>query len=131
MKNGKAKALPIFEVKGSDVSLLLFTGKGYVGAVWARVLINKSTRKIVKVRLGHKMESEGYGDGIVSSAFGDQFGGKKIIFKGNTYGLNQSGTSIIEGSAIVDGVSGATATSTAAVQMLNEGLKQYETYLDR
>ena len=126
---GKAAALPIFEVKDTDLSLLLFTGKGYVGAVWARVLIDRSTGKTVKVRFGHKLESDGYGDGIVRSAFGDQFGNKQIYFDGTTFGLTQSGNPLIEGSAMIDGISGATMTSTAVVQMLNDGLKQYRIYL--
>ena len=128
-KDGKAKAQPIFEVKGSDLCLLLFTGKGYVGSVWARVLVDRSTGKIVKVRFGHKMESEGYGDGIVGSAFGDQFGDKQISEEGNTFGLIQNGNPVIQGSTMVDGVSGATGTSTAVIQMLNDGLMQYGTYL--
>ena len=123
--NGKAPAMPVFEIKGSDLSLVLFTGKGYVGPVWAKVLVDKSTGKTVKVRFSHKLESEGYGNGIVSSAFGDQFSDQKISTEENTFGLVQSGVTVIEGTVLVDGVSGATATSSAVVQMLNEGLKKY------
>ena len=128
-KNGKATGLPIFEAKDTDLSLLLITGKGYVGPLWARVLVNTNTGKIVKVRFGHKMESEGYGNGIVSSAFGDQFGDIPISFEDNTFGLVQSGNTVIQGNAMVDGVTGATATSTGVVEMLNDGFKKYRTYL--
>ncbi|MCX2720756.1 FMN-binding protein [Lentiprolixibacter aurantiacus] len=129
MKNGKASALPIFEDKGSDRSLLLFTGKGYLGPIWARILIDKGTGTILKVRFGHEMESEGYGNGIMSSAFGDQFSNQEILSEGNVFGLNQNGKAVIQGAYMVDGVSGATITSSAVVQMLNDGLKKYESYL--
>lgn len=129
MKNGKAASLPIFEAKDSDLSLLVFTGKGYLGPVWARVLIDKNTGKTVKVSFGHQMESEGYGNGIVSSAFGDQFSEKQFSSGDNAFGLMQNGKSVIQGTSMVDGVSGATITSSAAVQMLNDGLKKYSSNL--
>lgn len=129
MNKGKASALPIFEVKDSDLTLILFTGKGYVGALWAKVLVDKATGKTIKVRFGHKMESEGYGSGIVSSSFGDQFSDKQLLFEDNTFGLIQNGKAVIKGITMVDGISGATITSSAAVKMLNEGLKNFESYL--
>jgi len=129
MKNGKAASLPIFEAVGSDMTLLIFTGKGYIGTLWAKVLIDKATGKTIKVRFGHKMESEGYGNGIVSSAFGDQFSNKQISFEENSFGLNQNGKLAIKGITEIDGVSGATITSSAVVEMLNDGLKNYKTYL--
>lgn len=131
MKNGTASSFPIFEMKDTNFTLILFKGKGYVGAIWAKVLIDKATGKTIKVRFGHKMESEGYGSGIVSSSFGDQFSDKQLLFEDNTFGLIQNGKEVIKGASMVDGVSGATITSSAVVEMLNEGLKNYEKYLAR
>jgi Na+-transporting NADH:ubiquinone oxidoreductase subunit C len=129
MRNGKATSLPVFEAKETNLSLLVFTGKGYIGTLWVSVLIDKNTGKTVRVRFGHQMESEGYGNGIMSSAFGDQFMDKQIASGDNTFGLMQNGKPAIEGANMVDGISGATVTSSAAVQMLNDGLKQYSSYL--
>lgn len=128
-KKGTAAALPIFEAKESDLTLLLFAGRGYVGAIWAEVLIDRSTGKTVKVRFGHKMESEGYGDGMVAPEFEEQFANKDITFSTNTFALAQNGTTMVEGASQVDGVSGATATSTAVVQMLNTSLQKLQGYL--
>lgn len=67
-------------------------------------------------------ESEGYGAEINQEAFENQFIGKAIYGDSNSFGLNQAGRTIIEGYTMVDGLSGATITSKAAVEMINNGL---------
>ena len=121
VKNGKASALPIFEARETDLSLTLFTERGYVGSIWAEVLFQRDPHKILKVRFGHQMESEGYGAAITEAAFQDQFIGQKIIFDGNSFSLNQDNNIIIEGESAIDGISGATSTSTTVIEMMNNG----------
>ena len=67
------------------------------------------------------MESEGYGAAITEAAFQDQFIGQKIIFDGNSFSLNQDNNLIIEGESAIDGISGATSTSTTVIEMMNNG----------
>ncbi len=128
MKTGRSKAIPIFESRASDLSLVLLTGKGYVGPIWARVLFDRKTRQIVRVSFGHKLETEGYGDAITDTAFQEQFSGAEIRLDTPSFALKQGPTEAQEGVSTVDGISGATATSTAVIQLLNSGLKGLEAY---
>lgn len=126
----QTKVLPIFEIKNPTNSVLILSGKGHSGSIWAKLLVNRTTLEIKKVEFGHKSESEGYGAAITLSSFEDQFVGAKIDALQNTYGLNQSGRKMIEGTVAADGLSGATITSQAVVQMCNEGLLNYKNYLN-
>ena len=131
VKNGKTEALPIFESRLTDRSMVLFTTKGYIGYIWAEVLFQKNPLKILKVRFGQKMESEGYGAAITEAAFEDQFAGKEIIFDGNSFSLHQDTKILIEGESAIDGISGATTTSTTVIEMMNNGFINLSPYLNR
>ena len=129
MSSVSATSWPIAEVKNTDNCILMVQGKGLGGPIWAKILVDRSNLAIVKIQLGHKAETEGYGDAIVRSSFGNGFKGAIIKFGTSTYGLRQGGQAILDGTQMVDGLSGATVTSKAAVEMLNNGLKKYEKYL--
>ena len=128
VKNGKARALPVFESRQTGQSLVLFTKRAYVGSIWAEVLIQKDPRKILKVRFGHQMESEGYGAAITEADFEDQFIDREIIFDGNSFSLNQDNNILIEGESAIDGISGATSTSTTVIEMMNGGFINLSPY---
>lgn len=127
LRTGGSTALPIFESRASDLSLVLLTGRGYVGPIWTEVLFDRQTRKIIKIRFDHKMETEGYGNAIIEGAFQDQFVGGEIRFDGKSFAL-KPGQGSVESVTLVDGISGATVTSSAVVQMLNTGFKGLEPY---
>ncbi|MGB5371420.1 MAG: FMN-binding protein [Flavobacteriaceae bacterium] len=131
IRNGQGVELPILEIRGSDHAILIMGGKGFGGPIWAHVLVDRATREIKKTEFDHRLESDGYGAGITKPGFGNQFSDTKIALKSNTYGLDQTGQKIMEGSRMVDGLSGATVTSGAAVRMVNEGLHKYAGYLDQ
>ncbi len=120
---------PIFEIANSNNVILLTKSKGYMGAIWAKILVNKATLEIQKVQFDHKGESEGYGADFTLSSFENKFTGTKISFTSNTFGLTQSDKVIIDGDKDIDGISGATITSEAAVKMMNNGLVLYRNYL--
>jgi Na+-transporting NADH:ubiquinone oxidoreductase subunit C len=130
-KNDKGTELPIFEIRDRDNAILMMGGKGFGGLIWAKVLVDKATQEISKIEFDHRLESDGYGAGMSESRFENQFIGAKVTLKANTYGLDQSGKKIIEGTQLVDGISGATTTSRAAVNMVNEGLVKYAEYLNQ
>jgi Na+-transporting NADH:ubiquinone oxidoreductase subunit C len=131
LKNVKGTELPIYEIRDRDRAILMMGGKGFGGPVWAKVLVDKATREISKIEFDHRLESDGYGAGMSESRFENQFIGAKVQVKANTYGLDQTGKKIIEGTQLVDGLSGATTTSSAAVYMVNEGLLKYSGYLNQ
>ncbi len=124
----KPKAPPLFEISDSNNVILLAIGKGYMGVIWAKILVDKTTLKIKKIQFDHKSESEGYGAEFTYSSFENKFIDTKLSFTSNTFGLNQDSKEIVKGNQQIDGISGATITSQAAVMMMNEGLKQYERY---
>ncbi|MBT8179229.1 MAG: FMN-binding protein [Eudoraea sp.] len=131
VKNGKARALPIFESREKDLSLVLFTKRGYVGSIWAEVLFQQNPLNILAVRFGYEMESEGYIAPITEAAFVDQFTGREITFDGNSFALNQDNSILIEGKTTIDGISGATSTSTTVIEMMNNGFINLSGYLNQ
>ncbi len=131
LKNSSSAEPTIFEIRGNDNAILLMGGKGFGGPIWAKVLVDRSTQEIKKTAFDHRLESDGYGAGITKDGFGNQFSDSKIALKSNTYGLDQTGKKIMEGTRMVDGLSGATVTSGAAVRMVNEGLHKYAVYLNQ
>ncbi|RDY58449.1 FMN-binding protein [Flagellimonas nanhaiensis] len=123
-------ALPLFEIKNTTNCVLIVSEKGYGGNIWGKVLMDKSTMEIVKVEFDHRAESEGYGDGISLSSFENLFSKAKIEWQGNNFGQSQGGKMLVEGRTIIDGISGATVTTTAVIQMMNEGIEKYRPYLE-
>ena len=123
IRSGAVTNFPIFEIQNTPNAILTVAGKGYGGMIWGTFLVNKNTFEVSRVAFEHKAESEGYGTGITLSTFENQFVGPKISFEENTFGLDN-------GKNTIDGVSGATVTYKAVVDMVNEGLKNYEPYLN-
>ena len=130
IRSGAVTNFPVFEIQNTPNAILTVAGKGYGGMIWGTFLVNKNTFEVSKVAFEHKAESEGYGTGISLSTFEDQFVGATIRFEENTYGMNQDGKTVIPGTQSIDGISGATVTYKAVVDMVNEGLKKYDPYLN-
>ncbi len=118
----------IFEIVESDKVILTTVGKGYMGAIWAKILVDKSSKKILKVQFDHKGESEGYGAEFTNASFENQFTNAKISFISTTFSLKQDEKLILEGNQEIDGISGATITSKASIIMINQGLQKYQEY---
>lgn len=129
MKREKANSLPIFEIKNTDDVILLIQGVGFGGPIWAKVLVDKNTLEIKKIAFEHFAETDGYGAAMTQSPFADEFIGTKINLDKNTFTLQKNMESRIDDGVIIDGISGATMTSEAAIEMVNEGLKKYKGYL--
>ncbi len=127
--SGQPEEIPLFEISNTEDVVLFASGKGYMGPIWAKILVNKTSLEIKKVAFDHKGESEGYGDAITYASFENKFTGANISFTSNTFGLKQDDRKIIKGNHEVDGISGATITSDAVVKMMNDGLKKYQNYL--
>ena len=121
--------LPIAEIKNTDHVIFGVKARGFGSGIWAKLLVNRTTGVIQKIQFDHTAESEGYGAGITKKSFRDQFIGTTVDPERNSFSLFQDGQVIIEGKNKVDGIAGATATSTSAISMLNEGLLRYANYL--
>jgi Na+-transporting NADH:ubiquinone oxidoreductase subunit C len=119
--------MPIFEIKNTETSILPIQGRGFGGALWAKVLVNRNTLEIIKVAFEHKAESDEYAAALTQDSFQNQFVGAKISFEEKTFTLQKAD----DGGRIIDGISGATVTSQGAVDMMNEGLQKYRNYFSQ
>jgi Na+-transporting NADH:ubiquinone oxidoreductase subunit C len=131
IKGKSTSSLPVFEIIGSDKVILVLQNRGNIGAIWAKILIDNNRKEILELQFQHLAESEGYGAGITQESFENQFIGKVFETDSNDFGLKQNGVSLIEGGHMVDGISGATITNKATLEMINQGLQKYRSYLDR
>lgn len=120
---------PVFELKNSNEAIITVQGEGYIGRIWATMLVGKASGKIKKITLGHLAESETHGAKMTRSSFQDQFVSKLVNSQEQTFGLRQDGKIITDGPQLVDGISGATVTSRSVVKMLNSGIERYSEYL--
>ena len=128
MKREQEHAWPIFEIKNTDNVILPVKGIGFGGPIWAKVMVDKKELEIKKIEFDHGAESEGYGAAMTQSSFEKQFVGTKIKLDKNTFGLQQHMEKTIVDGRIVDGISGATATSAGVVEMVNLGIQKYSAY---
>ncbi len=131
MKRPQVQAFPIFELKNSDDAILPIQGVGFGGAIWGKVLVDRNTLEIKKIAFEHQGETDGYGAGMTRTSFENAFVGATVNPDANTFAL--SGTQENPGGQVqdIEGISGATVTSAAVVEMVNEGLKKYKSYLIR
>ncbi len=128
MKREQATLLPIFEIKNKDSAILPVKGIGFGGAIWAKVMIDKNTLEIKKIEFDHNAESEGYGAAMTQASFEKQFIGTVINLEKNSFVLQKYIEKQVDDGTLIDGISGATMTSEAALEMVNEGLKGYKGY---
>lgn len=124
-----AFSYPIFEFRHTDSAVLVLTGVGFGGPIWAQVLVDRKTMEIKNIEFQHSSESEGYGAAMTQSYFEDKFTNAKIDLEKNTFTLQANLETRMDGGTIIDGISGATMTSEAALEMVNLGLKNYKGYL--
>ena len=121
--------LPIFEIKGTNYSLLIFNGKGAWASVWAIAKIDRTKRVIESIQFLEEYECTPYADKFKDSSFLKQFVGIEYISHQSTFGAYKNDTLLIEGTNLVDGVSGATTTLSGIIESVNDGLKRYDNYL--
>ncbi len=125
----KLDQYPIIEIQDTDHVVFVFQGRGYGGPIWAKALFNRGSMSFEKIQFDHKAESEGYGDGITYSNFEDQFTKKTLVPETEGFQLNVEGKDSQPGFYPVDGISGATQSSKAVIDMMNYGLSVYNSYL--
>jgi len=119
---------PIFEVKNSNISVLVIGDKSQWAAIWAIYLVDRNLKTIKKVDIYYKTEVPGLGVGISSTEFEDQFTNLPIQLNGRSFGLRQDEKIIIQGENIIDGISGATLSSTTIIEVSNK-LELFYEYL--
>jgi len=119
---------PIFEVKNSNISVLIIGKKSQWATIWAMYLVDRNTKIIKKVEIYYKAEVPGLGVGISSTEFEDQFINLPIQVNGHSFGLKQDEKIIIQGESLIDGISGATLSSKTIIEVSNN-LELFKEYL--
>ncbi|MFT5824178.1 MAG: Na+-transporting NADH:ubiquinone oxidoreductase subunit C [Crocinitomix sp.] len=129
IRSKKTSVFPIFEIRNTSKVILPVYGHGLWGKIWAKVVIDKATMNVLNIEFGHKSETPGIGGNINEPEFKTQFIGSKIYLSKNNFSLYKNDKKLIEGEQKIDGMSGATITSKAAIEMLNNDLLKYKPYL--
>lgn len=116
---------------GSKYYILYARGKGLWDEIWGNIALESDLNSIAGVSFDHKQETPGLGAEIKDNAdFKKQFIGKKFYdesgaFKSVTVRKGGAKDPVFE----VDGISGATITADGVTDMLEIGIKAYESYI--
>ncbi len=119
---------PIFEIKNSNISVLIVGDKSQWASIWAMYLVDRISKTIKKVEIYYKAEIPGLGAGISNTEFEEQFINLPIQINGHSFGLKQDEKIIIQGGNLIDGISGATLSSTTIIEISNK-LELFKEYL--
>lgn len=120
---------PIFEVKNSNISVLIVGDKNEWASIWIAYFMVRPSKTIKKVNIYYTAEVPGLGVKVSKTEFEKQFINLPIQINENSFGLRQNREIIIQGANIIDGISGATLSSTTVVEISNR-LELFEEYLN-
>ncbi|MBQ9583416.1 MAG: NADH:ubiquinone reductase (Na(+)-transporting) subunit C [Bacteroidales bacterium] len=131
LKKGQSVNLPVYQCKMDDgriVDIVAMYGAGLWGAIWGYVAVEPDGETLCGAIFDHASETPGLGAKIAEPAFYTQFRGKKLSASGEF-----SSVTVINGGAHgsengVDAISGATMTSKAVSESLEQWLGAYKAY---
>ena len=117
---------------GTKYYIVYARGKGLWDEIWGNIALESDLNTIAGVSFDHKAETPGLGAEIKDNAeFKKQFIGKKFYTESGEF----KSVYVRKGGAKdpvfeVDGISGATITADGVTEMLERGIKAYETYIN-
>ncbi len=120
----------IIENKNNEEVMISFNGQGLWSLIWAKVLIDKTSKKIIKIEIEHKAETPGLGAEISNEEFENKFRNLSIESDSNVFSLYQKDSLVIRGKNRIDGLSGATFSSIGVIEMMNLGLSLIKKYFE-
>ncbi len=112
------------DVDGTEVHLIIFTGKGLWGTIQGALSVNGDVTRIIGLDIITHAETPGLGGRIEENWFLEQFRNEKIGSDGISF-QNGEG-SYVDDDMVVDSITGATRTSEALQGMINETLATFE-----
>ncbi len=139
MKNNiklEQRDLPLFKCKLDDGSVKYIVpvyGAGLWGPIWGYVAVDDNGTDIYGAYFSHEGETPGLGAEISTSAFQDQFKGKKLIKDGEFKPVSvlKKGKPAENGEDYVDAITGGTMTSEGVKKMLADCLMYYEPFFKK
>ncbi|SEQ86645.1 NADH:ubiquinone reductase (Na(+)-transporting) subunit C [Neolewinella agarilytica] len=125
---------PVYEINFDGKSYYVFSvrGTGLWDAIWGNIALEGDMNTVAGVSFDHAGETPGLGAEIKdNAAWKAQFVGKKIYNdEGKFVSVTARKGGAIDKEHEVDGLSGATVTADGVTDMLYEGLKSYEPYME-
>ena len=127
-----AERLHVFEanVDGQTKYVIPMNGLGLWGVIWGYIALDEDRSTVYGVYFSHASETPGLGGEIANPLFQSRFPGKIVTNQGQValqvvkYGKADSASPFQ-----VDGVTGATITSTGVNNMINKVLSSYLPFL--
>ena len=126
--------LHVFEasVDGQTKFIIPMNGLGLWGTIWGYIALNEDRTTVYGVYFSHSSETPGLGGEIAGTKFQDRFPGKSVVaddevaLKVVKYGKADKSSQYE-----IDGVTGATITSTGVNAMINKVLTAYIPFLTK
>lgn len=120
----------VAEVEGQTKYIIPMNGLGLWGTIWGYIALNEDRSTVYGVYFSHSSETPGLGGEIAGLKFQNRFPGKQVV-DGNEIGLKvvKYGKAVQGSQYEIDGVTGATITSTGVNTMINKVLSEYIPFL--
>ena len=126
--------LHVFEanINGQKKYVIPMNGLGLWGTIWGYIALNEDRTTVYGVYFSHSSETPGLGGEIAGTKFQDRFPGKSVV-DGNNVALKvlKYGKADKSSKFEIDGVTGATITSTGVNAMINKVLSAYLPFLTK
>ena len=106
-------------LEGEEILITRFSGMGLWGTVTGVLATDASVQRIVGIDIISHSETPGLGGRIEQDWFKNQFRGERILPEGIVVRKGQGGADEDRDNGQVDGITGATGTSTSMAVMLN------------
>lgn len=120
----------VAEIDGQKKYVIPMNGLGLWGTIWGYIALNEDRNTVYGVYFSHSSETPGLGGEIAGTKFQDRFPGKLVV-NGRNVALKvvKYGKADKSSRYEIDGVTGATITSTGVNTMINKVLSAYVPFL--
>ena len=120
----------VAEVDGQTKYIIPMNGLGLWGTIWGYIALNEDRSTVYGVYFSHSSETPGLGGEIAATKFQSRFPGKQVV-DGKKVGLKvlKYGKADKSSKYEIDGVTGATITSTGVNTMIGKVLSEYIPFL--
>jgi len=129
------RSYPVYKyTEGAEAYYIIsLEGLGLWDRIWGYMAVNKDLNTIKGATFDHKGETPGLGARITEYGFRSQFQ-KEKLFSDNEYNFSilkgEANEAAVTDAYKVDGLSGATITSTGVNDMLEKCVKLYQPFFD-
>lgn len=134
-KSADEMVLPVFEFQTEEglKYVLPLRGSGLWGPIWGYVSLNDDMNTIYGANFDHEGETPGLGAEISTTAFEEQFVGKKLFDNSGELAsiLVAKVGEVAPEEHKVDGISGGTITSKGLQNMLKDDFTGYQEFLNK